>query len=164
MIILHRMVSNYANTVFYFRLLCLPFLLLNRLEFVFQFCPCCFGLRWSNVYLLILSICQFNQYNYKYWDGSAVYWYFPFVFPFISLFCLYICCFVLRRNEVCLRPRRQSLWLRPKATPIVPIPPYIPLELFFHILVFVFGSLYIFFCIYILLKPNSTLHPIPVPP
>ena len=97
--ILHRLVSNYANTVFDFRLLCLPFLLLNRLEFVFQFCLCCL--------------------------------YFPFVFPFISLFCLYICCFVLRRNEVCLRPRRQSLWLRPKATPIVPIPPYIPLELFF---------------------------------
>ena len=129
MIILHRIVSNVAITVFYLRLLCLPFLLLNRLEFVFQFCLCCL--------------------------------YFPFVFPFISLFCLYICCFVLRRNEVCLRPRRQSLWLRPKATPIVPIPPYIPLELFFHILVFVFGSLYIFFFIFIPPKANSTLRPIP---
>ena len=116
MIILHRIVSNVAITVFYLRLLCLPFLLLNRLEFVFQFCLCCL--------------------------------YFPFIFPFISLFCLYICCFVLRRNEVCLRPRRQSLWLRPKATPIVPIPPYIPLELFSHFDVCIWQFIHLFLHLY----------------
>ena len=46
-----------ANTVLYLCLLFLPSLLLNSLVFVFEFCLCCFVLRWCAVYLFTFSVC-----------------------------------------------------------------------------------------------------------